>query len=209
VFYDVIGAGSSSSHKLKAGTTEWVPITSPPNSHNSGMVCEMDGLLYAAGGSRTVDVYDPAKDAWTTMKAEMPTGRGHTSGGCAYGKLYVTAGDVAGHSVNTDANEEFDPLRDNWTARAPVPVKRGSVQAVSWMGRIVVMGGQDGRTNVDAYPDVNAYDPLSDTWTDLPKMTGRHGFAAVTYENKIYVFAGAPQQGVSAFTETHVLEPQS
>ena len=208
VFYEVIGAGTASSYKLKAGSTTWVEIATPPNGHNSGMACVMDGLIYAAGSSQTVDVYDPAKDSWTTMKAEMPTDRGHTSGGCVNGKLYVTAGDIGGHSVNTDANEEFDPVTDNWTTRAPVPVKRGSIQAVSWMGRIVVMGGQDGRTNVDAYPDVNAYDPVTDTWTDLPKMTGRHGFTAVVYEDKIYVFAGAPQQGVSAFSETHVLEAQ-
>jgi hypothetical protein len=28
------------------------------------------------------------------------------------------------------------------------------------------------------------------------------------YEDKIYVFSGAPQQGVSAFSQAHVLEPQ-
>jgi N-acetylneuraminic acid mutarotase len=206
VFYSVIGAGTPASYKLTAGSTTWTQIASPENSHNSGMACVMDGLIYAAGGASTVDVYDPVKDAWTTMKAEIPTDRGHTSGACAYGKLYVTAGDVGGHSSNTDANEEFDPVKDNWTIKTPIPVKRGSIQAVSWMGRIVVMGGQDGRSAVPAYPDVNAYDPLTDTWSELPKMTGRHGFAAGVYQDKIYVFAGAPQQGVAAFNEVHVLE---
>lgn len=206
VVYDSLAPTGGGSYKLKAGSTTWEAIANPPNSHNSGMIGEIDGKLYAAGGSTTVDVYDPATDKWTTMKSEMPTDRGHTSGAIVGGKLYVVAGDIGGHSVNTDANEEFDPVKDNWTIRAPIPVKRGSIQAVSWMGRVIVMGGQDGRTNVDSYNNVNAYDPATDSWIELPKMTGRHGFAAGVYNDEIYVFSGAPQQGVSGFGQTHVLD---
>jgi hypothetical protein len=43
-------------------------------------------------------------------------------------------------------------------------------------------------------------------WTALPQMpVGRHGAAAVVVDDAIYVFSGAPLQGITGFAQTHVL----
>ncbi len=207
----VIAGGSSS--KIKVADASWSTIPAPPNSHGAtGVAEEHDGKIYvvggSGGGSNTVDVYDPLANAWTSFENLMPTTRNHMAGAIVNGKIYAIGGDIGGHSRNTGANEEFDILSGQWTNKTALPVIRGSLHAFAWFGRVVVMGGQNGATNVAAFADMQAYDPVSDAWTKLPDAPSpRHGFAGGVYNDKIYVFMGAPQQGVSATVQSDVLVP--
>lgn len=201
---------SSGNWKISPPANEWTAIAEAPNNHNYGGYGEINGKLYfTGGGSSKVDVYDPATDKWETLPNDMPTARGHTSGATLNGKLYVIGGDTAGHDVNTGANEIFDPVTGLWTKGADLPVIRGSLHSVAYMGHIVTMGGQSGGGGgIDSFDDVNVYDPVTDTWTEFPPMNhGRHGFGAGVYEDGIYVFHGSPQQGVDATAKADVLEP--
>lgn len=185
----------------------WQEIRASPNGHTAGAGGVISGKIYITGGGSTkVDVYDPGTNAWETVGEDMPTSRGHTAGAVVDGKLFVVGGDIGGHSRNTAANEEFDPATGTWTKRADLPVIRGSLKAFAFFGHVVVMGGQTGLTNVDSLDDVNAYDPVTNTWTELPRMNhGRHGFDGGVWEDKLYVFLGSPQQGVDATTKADVL----
>lgn len=196
------------SYKIEPdGANEWVRFTPSPNGHSAGDVGLWGDKIILTGGSNpTVDIYDPATDSWTTGEAEMPTDRGHTSGDVVLGKFYMAGGDTGGHSVNTEANEEYDPVTDSWTVKAPLPVVRGSTQAVVWFDRLVVMGGQSGASGTPAYDNVNVYDPVTDNWTEIdPMPAGRHGFGAAVWDDNIYVFAGAPKQDIYGFAENHAL----
>jgi N-acetylneuraminic acid mutarotase len=54
------------------------------------------------------------------------------------------------------------------------------------------------------------YDPQTDTWTtEQPMLTGRHGFGAVTLNNKIYLIGGGEKPGASVITvnEIFVVSP--
>lgn len=200
---------SGGNQKLDPAKNEWVPIAPWPNSHNYGGLGVIDGKFYmSGGGSEAVDAYDPKADKWETVGTEMPTARGHSSGAVVNGKLYVVGGDIGGHAVNTDANEEFDPATGLWTKRAPLPEMRGSLWAVEWHGRLLVMGGQNGGANVPSFDNVDVYDPATDSWSALPPMNNpRHGFGGGVWNGGLYVFLGAPQQGVSAGPHADVLEP--
>lgn len=204
----------SGSHRIKVGGTAWEPIPQMPHSHGAtGVAEEIDGKIYVAagsgGGSSFVDIYDPSANTWESVEAAIPQPVNHVAGAAINGKLYAVGGDVRGHSNNSNATQEFDPLTGLWQNRSVLPVVRGSLHGFTWFGHIVVMGGQNGGANVAAFADVNAYDPITDAWKELPKMTNpRHGFAGGVWEDKIYVFQGAPQQGVSGFAKNDVLVPK-
>lgn len=193
------------SYVYDPAAASWSPMADVPANHNAGMAAlDGDKIYVAAGRTTEGHIYWPANDTWTKLPAEMAVRRDHTAGAVVGGRLFVVAGDVNGHAVNTDSVEMYDPWVANWTERAPIPVVRGSLSGVSWMGRVVVMGGQSGP---DEFDDVNAYDPVTDNWTELPPMPStRHGFAAGVWEGRIYVFAGAPQAGVTGFTDVHYLD---
>ena len=202
--------GEENSYKYNPDSNAWIQIPGPANSHNAGVATVIGYNIYlTAGGSETVDIFDPGSGKWTTLDGEgktIPTARGHTSGAAVHGKLYVAGGDVGGHSNNTAANEAFDPDAKVWSSKAPIPVVRGSTAGVYWLDRLVIMGGQSGDDGTEAYRNVDAYDPMIDSWTALPPMpSGRHGFGAGVWNNDIYVFGGAPKQGIYGFADSAVM----
>ena len=140
----------------------------------------------------------------------MPLALNHPAVAAWRGRLYVVGGDVNGHASNTGANEEFDPITGQWTNKSALPVVRGSLKAFSYFDHIIVMGGQNGQTAVDSFNNVYVYDPITDTWAEMPRMNhGRHGFDGGVWNDRIWVFEGSPQQGVDATKKSDVLEPGS
>jgi N-acetylneuraminic acid mutarotase len=209
----------ASSYKLDVAKQVWERIAQPPHGSVTASVDHATGMIYVAGSNGNVSRYDTKTDTYERLP-NYPTGRSHVSSAVVGGKYYIGNGDKQGHAVTTADLEEFDPATNSWLTRAPNPVVRGSTVGTEWLGRFVVLGGQNqslaandpnSKDNVGfgepAYPDVHAYDATTDTWIELPDMPhGRHGFGAVTWDGKIYGVAGAPQEGVSGFAELIVLE---
>ena len=202
---------SSGSAKMKPGDDAWIAIPQMPHEHGGTSVAEaIGGLIYVAAGrpGLFVDVYDPVANTWSSVEAPITQPVNHVAGASLHDRIYALGGDISGHSNNSNATQEFDPVSQTWQNRTPLPVVRGSLFADVWFGHIVVMGGQNGATNVEAFDAVHAYEPITDTWTELPAMTNpRHGFGGGVWDNKLYVFGGAPQQGVSGFANADVLVP--
>jgi len=96
---------------------------------------------------------------------------------------------------NLDANEEYDPGRDTWTARRKLPTARSGIAGAVLRGRVHVFGGESPQ---GTFNQNEAYDPATDGWTTLaPMPTARHGLGAVTIGDAIYVVAGGPTPGGS------------
>ncbi len=106
------------------------------------------------------------------------------------GKLYVLAGFVENLKI-TDVTEIYDPMTNQWSLGAPMPL------AVTHMGSVVVdnaiwiVGGFSGDHPGVATDRVQIYNTLSDSWEDGPSLPNPRGSGAAVYNNgKIHFFGG-------------------
>lgn len=162
------------------------------------------GKLYLVGGltggsEGTVQIYDPATNAWTTG-ASMPWSAGSVSTALIGGQIYAAGGIVtAGFTVVNCA--VYDPATDTWTTKASMPDSGRNHAAAGTDGaKLYVFGGRRGGNFVDnGYDSLMVFDPLADSWTwsgdgvsGLPALPQRRGGMgkAVWLRGEFYVFGG-------------------
>ncbi|HEX9622599.1 MAG TPA: kelch repeat-containing protein, partial [Polyangiaceae bacterium] len=100
----------------------------------------------------------------------------------------------------------YDPDAQSYQERAAIPTPRGGAAGAVLGGRIFVFGGEGNADDPDGvFHEVEAYDPVSNTWESLPDMLiARHGYAAATVGDRIYLPGGATNQGFGA-TNNHTV----
>jgi hypothetical protein len=189
---------------------------------------EAGGKIYVIGGATTVegskdpfftffgparvlatnDVYDPAINKWES-RMPMAVPRNHAFAGAVDGKIYVIGGRT-GHAfilsaTNTDAVEEYNPVADMWSApkeRMPTPRSGGGWGTDG--RRIYVAGGEvTNKELVGAFRAIEAYEPATNSWTELPSMPmPRHGVAGAVIGNEFHLVSGMIQSaGAMAFMD--------
>jgi N-acetylneuraminic acid mutarotase len=193
-----------------AAQGSWTPVGSMPVARiNAAVVTASDGRVYAIGGSygnisdnirvlNHVDVYDPETDNWRAV-CPMPTARGGIAAALGPdGLIYVFGGYAMCDICPTDTVEAYDPTTDTWTTKTPMPTARYHLAAATGVdGRIYVIGGAlPPNPDPIALDTVEAYDPVTDSWSTAASMpTARYVLAAVTPEGDsshlIYAIAGA------------------
>jgi len=188
----------------------WAPIAPLPNKRGSVSVAALDGKVHAVGGRDTVsvtehDVYDPATNRWSTAAPLPPSeGRDHM-GLVAYGgKLYAIAGRFTSSTNPTNLFEVYDPASDQWKEMPSMPTARSGGVAAAFHDRILYLGGElrNGRNN-GVFTDNEAFDPVTNTWSELtPMPSGRHGAGAAVVGERLYVPAGGAKNGGGMFTDT-------
>ncbi len=207
----------------------WKALAPMPTKRGSSNAVVHGGKIYVIGGAsmhpgsketfihparphRSVDtneVYDPKTNTWE-RRSPMPTARNHAAAGMANNKIYVIAGRIGagfitrGSSVNVV--EEYDPATDQWGAlKAPMPTTRSAVAFGTNRGKIYVAGGEDQDSRkLSAFRAVEAFDPVTNTWTILPSMQyPRHGLAGAFVGNRLHLVSGDAQSASSGL-ETHV-----
>jgi N-acetylneuraminic acid mutarotase len=186
----------------------WETLAPAPTKRTEVTAAVLGGKIYVLGGfaepslsnlssltiTDTVEVYDPATNAWTTA-APLPVGLHHAAAGVAGNRLYVIGGYrqaflALWHPVATVY--VYDPDKNAWTERAPMPTPRGALAVAESDGRLYAIGGYDGSGNKAA---VEVYDPVSDTWTaQSPLPTPRDHLSAVTVGGHIYAIGGRVNQ---------------
>jgi len=169
--------------------------------------------IYVAGGTgggmagNEVEGYDPAADRWVNL-APMRCARNHTAGAVIDGKLYV----AGGRPGSQDCLEVYDPVTDAWSPRAPMPTGRSGVAGAALSGCLYVFGGEgNGQDPNGIFPQVEAYDPATDRWIELPPMSvGRHGINAAVLGNAIHLAGGATQEGfgVTGIHDAFIVDPR-
>lgn len=207
--------GGGSSNRVLAydpNLDEWTEVASSIYEHGgTPAAAVIDGLIYAAGGSgggmagNELEVYVPIEDTWYEL-SPMRHPRNHTTGGVINGKLYV----AGGRPGNQDFLEEYDPETDTWTEKAPMPTGRSGIAGAVVGDCLYVFGGEGNPNDPNGiFWEVEAYNPQTDTWTQLdPMRTGRHGIYAAVIDNLVFIPGGATSQGlgVTGINEVFVVE---
>ena len=138
---------------------------------------------------------EPAQDTWRSV-ASMPTVRAQLGVAVVNGKIYAIGGSNdgprGGPSGPTLLNvtEEYDPVANTWTTKAPMPTARHSFGIAVFQNKIFCIGGS---TNGPELAVNEAYDPATDAWeTKTPMPTARAALSANTVNDKIYLMGGYP-----------------
>ena len=132
-----------------------------------------------------------AEDSWTT-KAPMPTARSQLGVAVVNGKIYAIGGannSASGPNV-LNVNEEYDPAKNVWTTKTPMPTARHSFGIAVCQNKIYCIGGSVNGPHLTVN---EVYDPATDTWETKASMpTARAGLSANTVNGKIYLMGGEP-----------------
>ena len=154
---------ASNSWSLGGGTNP-APTSAPGVGVANGKIYLVGGCTNSgcATGNATV-IYDPASGSFS-LGATYPHNAAWMSCGGINGKIYCAGGvDANGFA---DGNV-YDPAANAWTPIANMPLDLWGSAASSASGLLTVTGGVTQNFSVITNRSV-AYDPATDTWSDLP-----------------------------------------
>jgi N-acetylneuraminic acid mutarotase len=137
---------------------KWYRGAPMPTPRSWARAVVLNGKIYVIGGvgygyRRDVEAYDPATNAWEKKSPLLPRER-YLHAAVAYnGKIYVIGGDSweNGYQEIWDDVQEYDPVTDKWTRKAPMPAPATSLDAVVVDGRIYVFGNLSERDRCWVY----------------------------------------------------------
>ncbi|SLM49312.1 Alkyl hydroperoxide reductase/ Thiol specific antioxidant/ Mal allergen (fragment) [Nitrospira japonica] len=214
-------------------TDRWKALAPMPSKRGSAVAASVNGKIYVIGGAAphpgsqetslqpgrphrsvsTVEEYDPKNDSWS-VRSSMPTARNHAAVGAVNSKIYVIGGRLGSAFIftasNTNVVEEYDPATDQWgLVKARMPTARSGGAWMVYRDRIYVAGGEHQDEHLmAAFRALEAYDPATNSWEDLPKMPmPRHGLAGAVVGDRLYLASGDIQSagitGMHVVTDAH------
>jgi N-acetylneuraminic acid mutarotase len=196
------GCWSSAFEVYDPKTDRWATLPDMPTPRNEMAAASVGGRFYAIGGGTptgitgAVEEYDPATNSWRARRA-MSAPRWSSSAAVVDSKIYVFGGGVL---------DVYDPRRDTWTTKAPMPPPvRYWLAAAALEGKVYAIGGTDnpyvfGMTTL--YDNVQVYDPETDRWTEkAPLLRPRGLLAAAVAGGRIYALGGDSWWEVGPFTQ--------
>jgi N-acetylneuraminic acid mutarotase len=146
--------------------------------------------------------------SWTT-RAPMPTARGGFGVSVINGKVYVAGGQLHNSDTMTATLEVYDPISDTWTTKAPMPTARGAgVKAIAVNGVLYVIGGCTTNDCSGFVGTVEAYNPVSNSWTTkAPMPTARRSFGIDAVNGMVYAVGGLQGPGSSGISTNEAYDP--
>ncbi|XP_067684477.1 kelch domain-containing protein 8A-like [Haliotis asinina] len=100
----------------------------------------------------------------------------------------------------SDVCEVFNIEKKTWKVGTPMPTKRGDMAAGIVGGKVVCAGGL-GNTGKPLQV-VEAYDPASNTWTEISNLPTTHcSCACIMFKNRLHVIGGLSLKGPSSCME--------
>jgi N-acetylneuraminic acid mutarotase len=124
--------------------------------------------------------------AWQAQSA-MSLARGRLAAAVLDRQIIAIGGETT--TGVTGLVEILDTVTQRWRFGQNKPTPVANVSAVVISGTVIVPGGYTAAGLPTAI--VEAYDPISDTWTTLPSMPApRFAYASAAYQNRLYIMGG-------------------
>jgi N-acetylneuraminic acid mutarotase len=105
-----------------------------------GKLHVIGGRWRGKGNLATLEIYDPAANAWRRA-ADMPSPRGGITAAALAGHIHVTGGEDLSSGETFAAQDVYDPATDRWTSAAPLPAARHGLASGVIDNRWYVVGG--------------------------------------------------------------------
>jgi N-acetylneuraminic acid mutarotase len=147
---------------------------------------------------------------WVKGRA-MPSARTALSAVVVDGTIYAIGGVPPARDRELATVDAYEIGADEWTPRADMLDARWGFPAAALAGAVFVAGGLGGRGSF--IPNVEAYDPRTDTWRKRAKLThpphGRHSLALAVVKRTIYAMGGLPGlHGATRAAEVESYDPR-
>lgn len=160
-----------------------------------------EGKIYAIGGLKSVhppygictEAYDTETGEWSE-RASMENPCSGLSVELVNNKIYVIGGVYSTEQQYT-VIQEYDIETDTWSTKCTMPEPRFNHISEVIDGKIYIAGGLFVDEN-GSHPGLLSslvYDPVNDTWDTIADLNHERFFGrSCVFNNKIYVFGGAP-----------------
>jgi DNA-binding CsgD family transcriptional regulator/N-acetylneuraminic acid mutarotase len=182
---------------LPSQEIRWHEMSPMINGRSSLAVVSYEKEIYAIGGETLQGVtgstegYSMEDNIWRQLSSK-PTPVAEVSAAVIGGLIYVPGGLLAS-GERTDILEAYDPHKDSWEQRTPLPIQLSAYSLVAFEGRLYLFGGWDGEKYSSR---VFRYDPNRDDWSELSPLPTNRAFAgAAVIGSKIYVLGGLNDKG--------------
>ena len=204
---------------LCAGTADcpWsagAPMPWPSANHATAVHA---GKIYVFGGfgapatlccSDLVADYDPDANEWTP-KHRMPEASFNATAHTIGDKIYLVMGSN-GFSQLENKLYAYDPVADQWSAKAARPTYRDHFASAVVNGLLYVIGGRGEIGDGPGYfaPEfkshVEIYDPATNHWSTGARLpTALADSRACVFGNEIYLFGGGSVAAAATSTLTY------
>ncbi|WPP51258.1 Kelch repeat-containing protein [Catalinimonas niigatensis] len=142
-----------------------------------------------AGNSTTDSTAVETEAKWTNVSSKNdPTARHENAFTEVDGKFYLVGG------RGDRPVDIYDPQTQEWSQGKNPPLEMNHFQAVSYDGKLYVMGALTGGfPDEKPIPNIYIYDPETDEWTEgpeIPEGRRRGAAGAFAYNDKLYLVNG-------------------
>lgn len=181
------------------GNTEtWTELAScpcGPRTHPA-FIAHNDKVFVGLGGSSNGDlndwwIYDIATNSWSEA-ARFPAAERHHPYQFAIGDyIYVGFGHGGPNIYNTWY--QYDPSNNVWTQVESLPAQgRVAGQQFSWNGKGYILSGEGEQHSAMLEGEFWSYDPVADSWEQLPSHPGNSRWAPASFviNDEVYLFNG-------------------
>lgn len=194
------------------GKDEWTYGAEIPEGRRRGGAGAVidEGKLYLVAGIINghwdghvswLDAFDLNTGKWEQLP-DAPHMRDHFQASAIDGKLYAGGGRRSSAKTKETfkllepALDIYDIKNAEWsTAKAPLPEPRAGSFSIAVEGKYLVAGGESDRQQA-AHDQIHAFDPLAQTWSELPQFArGRHGAGIIFHRGSLYTCSGSGNRG--------------